>query len=163
LSVSSPMILMEFLLAPTVPSAPRPKNTARTTSSASMSSASSKGRDRWVTSSTMPTVKCFFGRGLFNSPKTALTIAGVNSFDDNPLATADKPVHGLAGRLDAGPHQDHDALRLWVAVVVEQVVLPTGPACEPVHHLLHDLGQPIVVGVAGLAGLEVGIGVLGRT
>jgi len=29
-SVSSPMILMEFLLAPTVPSAPRPKNRART-------------------------------------------------------------------------------------------------------------------------------------
>ena len=39
--VSSPMILIEFLLAPTVPSAPSPKKTARTTSSGSMSHPSS--------------------------------------------------------------------------------------------------------------------------
>ena len=32
----------------------------------------------------MPTVKWFFGRGLASSSKTALTIAGVNSFEDRP-------------------------------------------------------------------------------
>ena len=51
------MILIEFLLAPTVPSAPRPKKIARTTSSASMSKSGSYGSEVWVTSSTMPTVK----------------------------------------------------------------------------------------------------------
>ncbi len=51
------MILIEFLLAPTVPSAPRPKKTARTRSSGSMSKSASTGSEVWVTSSMMPTVK----------------------------------------------------------------------------------------------------------
>jgi hypothetical protein len=58
------MILIEFLFAPTVPSAPRPKNTARTTSSGSTSNSGSTGSDKCVTSSTMPTVKCAFGFAL---------------------------------------------------------------------------------------------------
>ncbi len=51
------MILIEFLLAPTVPSAPRPKNIARTTLSDSMTKCGSISRLVWVTSSLMPTVK----------------------------------------------------------------------------------------------------------
>jgi hypothetical protein len=78
------MILIEFLLAPTVPSAPRPKNTARTTSGGSMSSSRSQSSDRPVTSSTMPTVKWRRGRALDSSSYTPTTIAGVNSFEERP-------------------------------------------------------------------------------
>ena len=49
-----------------------------------MSSSGSNGSEVWVTSSTMPTVKWFFGRSLASSSKTALTIAGVNSLDESP-------------------------------------------------------------------------------
>ncbi len=61
------MILMEFLFAPTVPSAPRPKKSARTTSFGSVSKAGSYLSDVWVTSSLMPTVKWRFGRALPSS------------------------------------------------------------------------------------------------
>ena len=46
-----------FLFAPTVPSEPRPKNTARTVSGDSMSSARSYGRLVPETSSAIPIVK----------------------------------------------------------------------------------------------------------
>ena len=49
--------LDEFLLAPTVPSAPSPKNTARTAPAGSTSKSSSTGNESPVMSSTMPTVK----------------------------------------------------------------------------------------------------------
>ena len=78
------MILIEFLLAPTVPSAPRPKNTARTVSAGSTWNVSSTASDSPVTSSTMPTVKWRFGAPFASSSKTALTIAGVNSLDPRP-------------------------------------------------------------------------------
>ena len=57
ISVVSPMILMEFLLAPTVPSEPRPQNLQEMVPSGSVSRGAPTGRDRWVTSSTMPMVK----------------------------------------------------------------------------------------------------------
>ncbi len=78
------MILIEFLLAPTVPSAPRPKKTARLTSSGSMSNSWSTASDRCVTSSTMPTVKWFRGVAADRLSKTAFACAGVYSFDDRP-------------------------------------------------------------------------------
>ena len=37
-----------------------------------------------MTSSTIPIVKWFLGRGFLSSSKTALTMAGVNSLDDRP-------------------------------------------------------------------------------
>ena len=37
-----------------------------------------------VTSSLMPTVKWFFGEAALRLSNTALIIAGVNSFEDNP-------------------------------------------------------------------------------
>ena len=55
------MILIEFLFALTVPSAPNPQKTPRTTSSGSMSNDSSKARLVIVTSSVMPMQKWFFG------------------------------------------------------------------------------------------------------
>ncbi len=78
------MILIEFLLAPTVPSEPRPKKTARLTSSGSMSNSGSTASDVCVTSSTMPTVKWFLGFSLASSSSTALSIAGVNSLEERP-------------------------------------------------------------------------------
>ena len=51
------MILMEFLFAPTVPSEPRPQNLQLIVPSGSVRSGAPTGRDRCVTSSTMPMVK----------------------------------------------------------------------------------------------------------
>jgi hypothetical protein len=78
------MILIVFLFAPTVPSEPRPKKTARTIASGSMSKSAGTVREVWVTSSTIPTVKCFFGFSFASSSNTARTIAGLNSFEDRP-------------------------------------------------------------------------------
>ncbi len=84
MSVWSPMILIEFLFALTVPSLPSPKNTARTVSGSSVSNVGSTGRLVPVTSSTIPTVKWVFGSSRASSSNTALAIAGVNSFEDRP-------------------------------------------------------------------------------
>ena len=61
MSVWSPMILMEFLLAPTVPSEPRPQNLQQTVPSAAVSMWSCIGRELSFTSSTMPMVKSLRG------------------------------------------------------------------------------------------------------
>ena len=79
------MIFTDALFAPTVPSLPRPKNTAETSPAGGWRrNERSIGRLRRVTSSTMPTVKCGFGRGAASSSKTGLTIDGVSSLDDSP-------------------------------------------------------------------------------
>ncbi len=77
------MIFTEFFAAPTVPSEPSPKKTADRWSSGTRKVRSGV-RDRWVTSSTMPTVNRGFGAALASSSKTAFAIAGVNSLEDNP-------------------------------------------------------------------------------
>ncbi len=41
----------------------------------------------------MPIVKWFFGFAWFNSSNTALTIAGVNSFDAQPVSPANHARH----------------------------------------------------------------------
>ena len=78
------MILIVFLFAPTVPSAPRPKKTARVRAAGSMSKSRSKGSEVWVTSSVMPMVKRRFGSSFASSSKTAFTMAGSNSFEEIP-------------------------------------------------------------------------------
>ena len=90
-------IFVEFLFAPTVPSAPRPKNSARTTSGGSMSKLASTARLVCDTSSLMPTVKPCFGAGFFSSSKTALAIAGSKSLDDKPY----RPPTMIGHRRDA--------------------------------------------------------------
>jgi len=84
MSVWSPMILMEFLFAPTVPSEPRPQNLQEIVSAGVMSTSSLMGMERFVTSSTMPMVKWFFGRSLPSSSKMPLTMAGLNSLEERP-------------------------------------------------------------------------------
>ena len=93
------MILMVLLLAPTVPSEPRPWKIARTSPSPappSNTKEGSTGRERWVTSSSMPTVKEWAGAEAAAPPagwaarwaarwsNTALAIAGVNSLEASP-------------------------------------------------------------------------------
>jgi hypothetical protein len=74
---------MLFLLALTVPSEPRPKNTARVVAGSSMSR-SSYGRLDPETSSLIPTVNRGRGEVRASSARTPATIPGVNSFDDSP-------------------------------------------------------------------------------
>ncbi len=73
-----------FLLAPTVPSEPSPKKTARSVSAGSMSSDVAWERLRPETSSLMPTVNLRRGRSLPSSSKTPATMAGVSSLEANP-------------------------------------------------------------------------------
>ena len=61
LSVWSPMILMEFLLAPTVPSPPRPQNFTSMVPSAAVLGEGFSSKDMLVTSSTMPMVNWRLG------------------------------------------------------------------------------------------------------
>ena len=73
-----------FLLAPTVPSEPRPKKTARTVPGGSMSSGAPMEMLVPPTSSVMPTVNRRRGRSCVSSWSTPATIAGVNSLDESP-------------------------------------------------------------------------------
>ena len=95
------MILIEFLLAPTVPSAPRPKKRARTVLGSSVEKCGSHSRLVWVTSSLMPTVKWFFGLALAASSRTAFTMAGVNSLEERPYRPP--MTRGVAAKGEAPP------------------------------------------------------------
>ncbi len=78
------------------------------------------------------------------------------------LALLDQVLDDLVHRLGAGAHDDHHALGIRRADVVEQLVLPAGQLGELVHRLLHDGRRLQVVRVDRLAALEVDVGVLGR-
>ena len=93
-AVSSAMILIEFLLAPTVPSAPRPKKTARTVSAGSTSNVSSTASDSLVTSSTMPTVKWCFGAGFLHLVEDGLHHGRREFLGSEAVASADHPDVG---------------------------------------------------------------------
>src|SRR5699024_5830294 len=85
LSVWSPMILVEFLLAPTVPSPPRPQNLHSLVPGAEVMGAGlTSGRLRLVTSSTMPRVKRALGSSLASSVYTAKTLDGGVSLEPRP-------------------------------------------------------------------------------
>jgi len=69
----------------------------------------------------------------------------------------DRLLHGLRTRA----HDDDDALRVGVAQVLDEPVGPAGERGEPVHRVADDAGGGRVEGVDRLAGLEVGVRVLG--
>ena len=78
------MILIVFLLAPTVPSAPRPQNIARTPEVGSVSEIGipvEAGVGDVVDDADGEVV---LGPLLASSSKIPLTIAGVNSFEESP-------------------------------------------------------------------------------
>ena len=79
------MIFVEFLLAPTVPSPPRPQNLHSTVPGAEVIGAGlTSGSERLVTSSTIPIVNLFFGSSFSNSLYTANTDEGGVSFEPKP-------------------------------------------------------------------------------
>ena len=80
MSVLSPMILMEFLLAPTVPSAPSPQNLQFTVPLGVVIRGFPISNERCVTSSLIPTVNLCFS--VFSY--TATICAGVVSLELKP-------------------------------------------------------------------------------
>ena len=78
------MILMLFLLAPTVPSDPRPQNFRLLMSLGVVSGSSVMGRLLWVTSSTMPIVKPWMGCAAVRFRKAESTAPGVVSLLPRP-------------------------------------------------------------------------------
>ena len=71
MSVWSPIIFIALLLAPTVPSEPRPQNLQAVVPSGVASISSVTSKEVLVTSSTIPIVKPFLGSSLAKLAKTA--------------------------------------------------------------------------------------------
>jgi hypothetical protein len=63
----------------------------------------------------------------------------------------------------AGAHQDHDALGVGSAIIVEQVVGAADPLREPIHHVLHDGRTGQVERIDRLARLEKYVWILCRS
>jgi hypothetical protein len=78
------------------------------------------------------------------------------------LAVGLQVLHGLAHGIGPGAHDDDHPLCLRIAEILEQPVLPAGELGEFLHVRLHDSGRPGVVGIDGLAALEIHVGVLRR-
>jgi len=75
------------------------------------------------------------------------------------------PAEGLRGRLDGlrpGTHDHDDLLRVLRPGIAEEPVGTAGLPEEFLAAVLHEARQGLVVGVGRLAGLEEGIGILGR-
>jgi hypothetical protein len=81
--------------------------------------------------------------------------------DPHLLVLGHEVLDRLVGGLGPGAHQHDHALGLGMAHVVEEVIAPPDPLAEAGHGLLDDVGAGVVEAVAGLAGLEEGVGVLG--
>ena len=71
-----------------------------------------------------------------------------------------QPGGRLAHHLGARAHADHHALGVGWPVVAHQRIAAPGQLGKAVHGLLHHAGHARVERVAGLARLEVGVGVL---
>ena len=80
----SPIIFIACLLAPTVPSDPSPQNLHLTVPGVFIFISSACGKDRFVTSSTIPIVNPFLGFSVFKFSNTAFKSVGVVSFDPSP-------------------------------------------------------------------------------
>ena len=78
------------------------------------------------------------------------------------LALAVQVVDGLLGHVGAAAHDDHHAVRVGGAHVVEEVVGPAGEGADLLHVVLHDGGDGIIVLVGRFTILEVDVGVLRR-
>ena len=81
----SPIIFVEFLLAPTVPSPPRPQNLHSFVPGADVIGAGlTSGKLKFVTSSTIPIVKRDLGSSFSSSLYTANTDEGGVSLEPRP-------------------------------------------------------------------------------
>ena len=77
------------------------------------------------------------------------------------LALGLSPFHILVGHIGAGAHDDHDVLGVRGAEILEELVLAARQLGKRIHFLLHDGGNGVEVWVAGFAGLEEYVRVLG--
>ena len=68
-------------------------------------------------------------------------------------------VHGLLHSLGGGAHHHDDLLRVGSAVVVEQLIVPTGELVDLIHVVLDGIGDRGSLFVGALLALEVQIGV----
>ena len=66
----------------------------------------------------------------------------------------------LFGHIAAGAHENDDAIGIGSADVFVELVLASDDPGEAVHRILQDGGHGEVVGIDGLARLEVDIGIL---
>ena len=80
----------------------------------------------------------------------------------DPLAGRAQMGGGLPGRLPGRAHHHDHPVRRRVAVVLHDAVVAAGPLPERRHRVLHGTGHGGVERVHGLAGLEVGVGILRR-
>mmetsp|Transcript_7487 Transcript_7487/g.20229 ORF Transcript_7487/g.20229 Transcript_7487/m.20229 type:complete len:1155 (+) Transcript_7487:2178-5642(+) len=78
----------------------------------------------------------------------------------HPLPPLPQVIHGLLRGLRRGAHHHDHALRLRVAVVVEELVLAPCDHGQLVHRLLNDVGDGVVEHVGGHRGLVVRLWVL---
>ena len=76
------------------------------------------------------------------------------------LAALVQVVHSLADGAGDGAHRNDQALCVGCAIVVEQVIFTAGQLADLGHIILNDVGQSGIVAVAGLALLEVDVGVV---
>ena len=78
------------------------------------------------------------------------------------LASGAQVIHHFQNGLTHGAHRNDHAVGVGSTVVIEQLVIAAGQFTDGVHLLLHDIRQGVVSRVAGLAGLEKGVGILER-
>ena len=76
------------------------------------------------------------------------------------LAALHQIINNLQQGLADGAHSHHNALSIGSTVVVEQLIVAASDLVDLAHVLLDNGGQRIIGAVAGLAGLEEGIGIL---
>ena len=72
-------------------------------------------------------------------------------------------INGLHSRLANGTHSDYDALRVFCAVVVKEVMLTAGNLRHLSHSFFNEIGNSVVVFIGNFAALEVDVGVLRST
>ena len=78
------------------------------------------------------------------------------------LALRVQIVHDLLGASGNRTHGDDHALRVRGSVVIKNMIFPAGDFREPVQIIFHNVGQGIIVCVAGFPDLEENIGILHR-
>ena len=69
-------------------------------------------------------------------------------------------INGFHSRLAYGTHSDYDALCVFCAVVVKEMMLATGDFRHLSHSFFNEVGNGVVIFIGNFAALEVDVGVL---
>ena len=96
------------------------------------------------------------GEEVFGGERTEKT----NLEDADLFSLGDQVVYGFLGDIAARAHENDDALSISCADVFKELVLTSGDGGETVHRILQNGGYGEVVGIDGLARLEIDIGIL---